>query len=119
MQLYRQHNRKLMKSWITAILAAVAVPFIFKMGVEPGDNSAEAVDVLTGLGVPIIHAVADEPAVFTNLAKRCPFLIGGGGVKDVATARRILDAGAGAVAVASAAMKDPDFSGNLQIQLRG
>lgn len=45
-------------------------------------------------------------------------LIAGGGIRGVADARRVLDAGAGAVAVGAAAMKDAGFCKRLQRSLK-
>ena len=76
------------------------------------------------MGVPIIHAVGGSASgaqgleSLDELADRCQFLIGGGGVTDVDSAKNILSVGAGAVAVATAAMKDPTFLGKLQSELR-
>jgi len=123
-ELCRKHNRSLLKTWTVEILDAVKIPFIFKFGAAMGEDCAETVDILSELGVAIIHAVAgsspNSPGleVLSDLAKRCRFLIGGGGVTDVESARRILETGAEAVAVATAAMDDPGFLGKLQSQLR-
>ncbi|KKL20377.1 hypothetical protein LCGC14_2456090, partial [marine sediment metagenome] len=71
------------------------------------------------------HAVGDSSPEseglnsLGKLAKRCQFLVGGGGVTDVESAKRILSVGAGAVSVATAAMKDPTLLGRLQLELGG
>lgn len=89
-----------------------------------GPDIFETVELLSEMGVQIIHAAADSTPgsegliVLEKLAKRCGFLIGGGGVRDIESASRILSTGAGAVAIASAAMKDPTLLGRLQSQLR-
>ena len=89
-----------------------------------GPDIFETVELLSEKGVQIIHAAADSSpgseglTVLGKLSERCGFLIGGGGARDVESASRILSTGAGAVAVASAAMKDPTLLGRLQSQLR-
>jgi len=123
-KLCRRENWPILRAWVKEILDSVSIPFIFKLGALMGPDVPETVDILSELGVPIIHAAAGSTAgseglaALEKLAKRCGFLIGGGGVDDVESARRILATGAGAVAVASAAMKDATLLGRLQSQLR-
>lgn len=118
-------NRTKLKRWVGEILKSLTLPFIFKFGIEEELRAVETVDLLTDMGVPIIHAVVGSSATESQdlatlgaLAQRCQFLIGAGGVTDVNSARNILSTGAGAVAIATAAMKDPTFLGRLQSQLR-
>ncbi len=121
-ELCHRENRPQLKAWVKGILDTVTIPFIFKFGSLIQPDATDTVDIIADMGVEIIHAVADSEsaglAILSELASRCRFLIGAGGVKDIESARRILSTGAGAVAVASAAMKDPTFLRNLQLQLR-
>ncbi len=48
----------------------------------------------------------------------CECLIVGGGIHDLAGARRVLGAGADAVAIGTAAMKQPALCGRIQRELR-
>lgn len=119
-ELPRKANRDKLKSWVSEILDAINIPFIFKIRVIDEPDAAETVSILSDMGVEIIHAVCGSETgsgglvSMSEIAKRCEFLIGGGGVVDVESAKRILSTGAGAVAVASAAMKDATFLGRLQ-----
>ena len=80
---------------------------------------------MSSAGAPLVHVCVGDAAgpaglqVVTALAQECEFLIAGGGIADVDGARRVLDAGAGAVAVATAAMKDASLCGDMQRALRG
>ena len=120
---YRE-NWPILKEWVKETLTAATVPFIFKLGALMGPDIFETVELLSEMGVLIVHAAAESTPgsegliVLGKLAERCRFLIGGGGVSDVESASRVLSTGAGAVAVASAAMKDPTLLGRLQSQLR-
>ena len=122
-RLYHRDNRDKFKTWVGSILNAVGVPFIFKLGVSDEPFVAETVDILSELGVSIVHAAADNAAdsygvsIIKSLAPRCRFLIAGGGIDSVDSAKRVLSTGAGAVSIAKAAMKDPDFLGRLQKNL--
>ena len=123
-KLYSPENRSKLETWVGEILDAVSVPLIFKLIAAGEHDIVDAVEILSGMGVPIIHAAAHSTpgpgklAILGELARRSRFLMGGGGVKDVKSARRILDAGAGAISVATAAMKDADLLGRLQSELR-
>ncbi len=123
--LCERENRALLKEWASAILQAVGIPFIFKMGLREPAETTETVDVLAECGVPIVHMAVGDTApgsegirMLGRLSGRCRFLIGGSGVKDVEGARRVLEAGAGAVAIATAAMEDAGLCGRIQAQLR-
>ena len=123
-ELVRRKNHDKLREWACKILDAVSVPFIFKLGFIDEPDAIKAVDILSDVGVEIIHAVGESSPRstgirnLTKLARRCDFLIGGGGVTDVESAKRILSAGAQAVSVATAAMEDPTLLGRLQKQLR-
>ena len=111
--------------WARAIVEAVSIPVIFKIGATDVEETVAAVAVMTEAGVPVIHINiwdtqpgAEGLAVLSALKGTCSLLIAGGGVKDVQGARRVLDAGADAVAIGTAAMKDPQLIGGIQEMLR-
>ena len=54
----------------------------------------------------------------TQLREMCSVLIASGGVHDIEGAQRTLEAGAGAVAIGTAAMEDPELCGRIQRLLR-
>jgi len=110
-----------LERWATAIVEAVSIPVIFKIGLHGLDETARAVDVMTNAGVPIVHVNACDTSpgspgleALGTLKRRCQFLIAGGRVKDAEDARRVLAGGADAVAVATAAMEDPKLIGAIQ-----
>ena len=118
-------NRGHLAEWATAIVEAVNIPVVFKMGFTSLVETAPTIEAIAASGVPIIHmsigtcrAGSKGMGALGKLASLCGFLIAGGGVKNTDDARRILHAGAGAVAIASAAMKDPTLCGLIQSQLR-
>jgi tRNA-dihydrouridine synthase len=125
MALCMPRNRGLLREWSSAISEAVSIPVVFKIGLGVPTETIEVVETISSCGVPIAHVAmgsshrgSSELHWLGKLAEKCEFLIAGGGVADVQGARRVLDAGAGAVAIATAAMKDPTLCGRLQRELR-
>ena len=123
-ELCRPANRERLRDWAAAIVRAVDIPVIFKIGFESVSETAAAVGTMTDAGVAAVHVSigscapdSQGLAALNALADRCGFLIAGGGVTDLADAQRLLAAGAEAVAIGSAAMKDPSLCGRLQRQL--
>ena len=121
--LCRRENRAQLKEWAKAILKAVQLPVIFKIGFQP--DIIGAVNVITSAGIPIVHlnvgnteSGSKSLAILGELKSKCPFLIGGGGIRNIEGAKRVLKAGADAVAIGTAAMKDPNFCGQIQNLLR-
>jgi len=115
-----------LRKWAAAIVDAVSVPVIFKIGLDDLEETARAIDVLTDAGVRIVHidvgdASPGSPGLeaLGTLKQRCEFLIASGGVKGVEDARRMLSGGADAVAIGTAAMKDPNLIGTIQKALSG
>ena len=118
-------NRESLRRWSSAIATAVRIPVILKIALGPLKETIGAVETISSTGVPIVHVVmgralpgAEGSRCLGELAGRCGFLIAGGGVADVEGARRLLAAGAGAVAIATAAMEDPTLCGRIQRELR-
>ena len=118
-------NRGVLERWSHALVGGLDIPVIFKIGLERGEVTTEAIDVMTQCGVPIVHvdvggceSGSRGLRAVPELARRCGFLIAGGGVKDAGGARRLLEAGAGAAAIATAAMEDEDLCGRIQAELR-
>jgi tRNA-dihydrouridine synthase len=122
MELCRPANRDLLRQWATAVVGAVDIPVIFKIGQGVDADTLAAIDIMAECGAPIVHvAVARGEsglAFVSQAAQRRPLLIAGGRVHDVDSARPLLDAGADAVAVATAAMRDPSLCARIQHQLR-
>ena len=124
-ELCRRENAKLLKEWATAILNAVTVPVIFKIGLTDPVDTIGAVDILTDTGIPVVHINLGETHsgskglhFLEQLTGRCQCLIAGGGIQNIDDARRVLDTGANAVAIGTAAMKDPGLCGSIQKALR-
>jgi tRNA-dihydrouridine synthase len=115
-----------LRKWARAILETVHIPVIFKIGIETtAEEAIGAVEVLVDSGVPAIHINvertcpgSEELAILPILKARCPCLICGGGISDIEGAWRVLDEGADAVAIGTAAMKDPRLIGRIQKALR-
>ena len=121
---YRE-NWNVLREWTRAIVNAVDIPVIYKVGANDTPDIIGAVEVISEEGVPIIHINVEEShegsqglAMIAKLQGKCSILIAGGGVKDIEGARRVLEAGADGVAIATAAMEDPDLCGVIQKALR-
>ena len=121
---YRENWDRL-SEWARAILEAVHIPVIFKVGAYDTPDTVGAVEVIGAVGVPIVHvnventdAGSEGLAMVTQLREMCSVLIASGGVHDIEGAQRTLEAGAGAVAIGTAAMEDPELCGRIQRLLR-
>ena len=124
-EMCRRENAAILREWAAAILNAVTVPVIFKIGLIGPADTIGAVDILAEIGVPVVHINlhdthegASALAILEKLTGRCPCLIAGGGIANIDGARRVLDAGADAVAIGTAAMNDPNLCGVIQEALR-
>jgi tRNA-dihydrouridine synthase len=123
--LCRRENWGRLREWAGAIVGATRAPAIFKLGVHDTPDTLGAVDILIESGVPVIHMnverVAEDSAGLTmiaRLAEKDAVWIAGGGVKNAADAGRVLAAGADAVAIGTAAMKDAGLCRRIQDQIR-
>ena len=123
--LCRKENFSHLKQWVKILLDSIDIPVVFKMGVQPGIDVTEAVKVTADCGAQIVHVDVkgcgqgcSELEIIKKLAKNSSFLIAGGGVKDIDGARRFIEAGANAVAIAKAAIKDENICGKIQSLLR-
>ena len=124
-ELCRPESFDRLSEWTSAIVGGVDIPTIFKMGISASTDPAGTVDTIADAGGPIVHVDVGHTSTGSSglawlgqLKGRCEFLIAGGGVRNVEGARRALTAGADAVAVATAAMKDPNLCGRIQLALR-
>ncbi|MCX6991634.1 MAG: HisA/HisF-related TIM barrel protein [Kiritimatiellaeota bacterium] len=118
-------NSKSLRRWAKAILNAATIPVIFKIGLGDLPATIAAVDTLTEVGVPIVSINLGKTTAgsaglkaLKQIAGHCLFLIAGGGIKDLEGARRVLEQGADAVAIGTAAMKKPALCGDIQKHLK-
>ena len=118
-------NRGRLNEWAGAIAGALSIPVIFKIGFASKAETSDAIETIAHAGVPIVHvniggsdSQSEGLQALGQLAGKCQLLIAGGGIADAESARRVLQAGAGAVAIGSAAMKDPTLCGRVHSQLQ-
>jgi tRNA-dihydrouridine synthase len=117
-------NRDNLTRWVSEILSATNKPFIFKPGSVWHDYIVESVDIAAELGTPIVHAnlgLAFEPEAVETIRKLSgvfDFVIAGGGITGIDGARKVLEAGAGAVSIAKAAIQDRNFIEQLARELK-
>jgi len=122
--LLHRENHPRLRNRVKGILEATTLPLIIKMGTGKTEYPIDAVRELVDIGIKIIHANVPEspdPAkakIIQTLKKLSPWLIVGGGIKDVGDAQAVINAGADAVSVGTAAMQDADFCGRLTTHLR-
>ena len=118
-----RENWPRLRERLSAHLEALTKPLIVKVRAVASDDILGAVDQLVHGGVEAAHVnVGDATtetgrALTAQLGERIPFLIIGGKIKTAGQARRAIEAGADAVAVASAAMDDRELCGKLQREL--
>ena len=124
-EMCRRENFPLLREWAVAILNAVKVPVIFKIGLTDPEDTVGTVELLAEVGVPGVHINLWEThegskglRFLPRLAGKCQCLIAGGGIQTADDAQRVVDAGADAVAIGTAAMKDPCLCGAIQRALR-
>jgi len=124
-ELCRRENAALLKEWMTAIRDAVTVPVILKTVLNEPEDALYAVDTVAALGIQVVHinlrdtrAGSQGLAICGQLAGRCECLVAGNGIQTADDARRVLDAGADAVAIGTAAMEDAALCGTIQQALR-
>jgi heptaprenylglyceryl phosphate synthase len=91
---------------------------IVKLGCRDGYELSGPIGVMCEAGVEVFHVNVGESTegsagleAVRELSRSCPFLIAGGGIGSAVEARRVLQAGADAVAIGAAAMDDPDMCG--------
>ena len=111
--------------WARAARDAVSIPVIFKIGQRGPEDTLAAVETLAKLGIPVVHINVGAGApgseglqTIGRLRGVCACLIAGGGIGDAKDARRFIQAGADAVAIGRAAMRDPALCGRIQQALR-
>ena len=123
--LYKKENFPNLKRWVKVLVDSIDIPVIFKMGVQPGTDVPEAVKVMADFGAQIVHVNVkgdgqkhSELETINKLAKNNPFLIAGGGIKNIDHARKLIEAGADAVAIATATIKNKNICEKIQNLLR-
>lgn len=125
-RLCRREHWGTLRKWSLRLVEALSIPVIFKIGAEGLDQEViGAVEIMAESGIPCIHINVWDTSkgsagldMVSALKDKCQFLIAGGGIKSVEDARRVIDAGANAVAVGTAAMHDPELIGKIQKELR-
>ncbi len=125
-ELCRRRNEALLREWAGAILGAVTIPVVFKIGLTEPADTLNAVHILADTGIPVVHIDIKESTpgsrgfdFLGEIEGLCQCLVAGGGIRDIEGARRVLDAGADAVAIGTAAMNDAGLCGSIQEILRG
>jgi len=122
--LLRPEHRARLREQVSGYVKALSRPFIPKIGLAGAADAERIVGDLVEAGVACIHAnLGSAPAerslrLIPKLKERVPLLIIGGGVSTPEEAARVIEAGADAVAIGSAAMKDPGLCGLVQRALR-
>jgi tRNA-dihydrouridine synthase len=122
--LRREHWPRL-RQQMARCLDRLTRPFIVKVGFPTLPDAEEAVGEMASVGVRAVHAnvgdvrSAEGRRLIRRLSRHGVFLIVSGGIRSPAEAEAALEAGAGAVAVGTAAMADATLCGRLQEALRG
>ena len=120
----RQHWDALRK-WASTMAEKVSIPVIFKIGARGVDqNVIGAVEIMAESGIPAVHINVWDTStgaaglqMISALKGKCEFLIAGGGIKNTEDARRVIAAGADAVAIGTAAMDQAQLIGRIQKSL--
>jgi len=119
-----RENWSRLRHCLTLCLDALSRPFIAKIGFTRLPDAEQAVAEMVAAGIHLIHAnvgrvtAAEGRERIRRLKAHGGFVIAGGGIGSADDALSALEAGADAVAVGTAAMKDPTLCGKLQAALR-
>ena len=121
-RLCRREHWDNLKKWALTMVEKVSIPVIFKIRTHGvNQDILGAVGLLAESGIPAIHinvwdtsAGSEGLQMISTLKDICEFLIAGGGIKSTEDARRVLAAGADAVAIGTAAMDEPELIGKIQ-----
>lgn len=119
-----RENWPRLRQCLTLCRQALIRPFIAKIGFSRLPDAEQAVGEITAAGVHLIHANVGRVTAtegqdrIRRLKAHGAFVIAGGGISSADHAVSALEAGADAVAVGTAAMKDPALCGKLQTALR-
>ena len=119
-----RENWPRLRDCLTLCLQALSRPFIAKIGFSRLPDAEQAVGEMAAAGVHLIHANVGQVTTdegrdrIRRLKTHGGFVIAGGGIGSADDAVSALEAGADAVAVGTAAMKDPTLCGKLQAALR-
>ncbi len=113
-----------LSKWIKSIIDVIKIPVIFKIGAFDNPDIFDAVRRIKDEGISMIHLNIEScikgskgTRFLKELDKKDLFLIAGGGIKDLKDALIVLKAGADAVSIGTAAIKDPDICGGIQKSL--
>jgi tRNA-dihydrouridine synthase len=119
--LLSRKNWEQLKKWARGILNGVQIPVIFKIGAFDNSDVYDAIELIKEEGIPIIHINVksnreDSEGIkfLKKVNKENIFIIAGGSIKDLNGALRIMNAGANAVSIGSASIKNLDICGDIQ-----
>lgn len=119
-----RENWPRLREYVALCLQTLSRPLIAKIALSRLPDAEQAVGEMAAVGLQLVHANVGRvtSAEGTDLIHRLKaygcFLIAGGGISSAADAVHAIEAGADAVAVGTAAMKDPTFCEKLQVDLR-
>jgi tRNA-dihydrouridine synthase len=120
-----RENWPRLRERLGAHMEALSKPLIVKLRASVSDDTIGAIDQLIAGGVEAVHAnignatATEGLELVRRLSDRVPCLIVSGKIATTEDARLVIQAGADAVAIATAAMKDPQLCGRVQAGLRG
>jgi dihydroorotate dehydrogenase len=106
-------NWKNLKDSVKFILKEIEIPVIFKIGAFDNPDVFDAIEIMKDAGANLLHInikskKKGEGIIFLRkVNKEGLFIIAGSGIKTGEHAENILSAGADAVSIGSAAMRDP------------
>ncbi len=113
-----------LKKWIKSIMDEIKIPVIFKIGAFDNPDIFDTIGRIKDEGISMIHLNIESCrkgskgiSFLRKLDKEDLFLIAGGGIKDLKDALIVLDAGADAVSIGTAAIEDPGICSSIQKSL--
>jgi len=120
-----KENQEHLKRFTGRLLERLSLPLIFKIGAFDNDDAAAAVELLIREGISAFHINIERCSegwkglqFLQEIKRQSIFIIASGGIKDEKFAERILEYGADAAAIGTAAVKDPEICGRIQEIIR-
>lgn len=117
-------NHEKLKRLLHDLKDNLDLPVIIKLGIFDNEYVADAVNIIYDCGFNLFHINFEKTKngspgleLLGKVKNERIFVIAGGGIKNAEDVLRVLDKGADAVSIATAAIKKPDLIKNIIIEL--
>jgi dihydroorotate dehydrogenase len=123
--LCKKENWDFLKRTIYALKSSLNRPLLLKIGAFDNPDVIASIDIMMEEKIDLLHVNVENVdhgaaglGVLRDLKKEDLFIIAGGGIKDVKDALSVLDTGADAVSVGTAALKNKRLCEEIRAGIR-